>query len=198
MKTKIVKIAAALLLILCISTGAAAAAGNETAENQTAVNATNSSYYSEDDYYMFDELLENVTPLYINTEGYAELYSQWYDYYQSINPSEAEQREQIAAFLSDESADNETRFNNVLSYIGRSDVLVTFTDESKRTIDEYTGEVTYDLGLGNWWANLFGGGVVESELPHNVAQGNALYDVYMERYALYLDVEWRLVYGESV
>lgn len=186
----LIALAAAALLLICISTGAAAAADNAT------INATNSSA-SNIIAYQPEETTEPVTPLFINTDEYAEQYDYWYNYYQSLTPSDAEQRQQITAYLTDSTANEETRFNNILSYIGRTESLITFMDESKRTIDEYTGEITYNLGFFNGIANLFGGGVNESDLPLNIAQGNALFDVYMERYVLYLTVEWGLVHGNA-
>lgn len=55
------------------------------------------------------------------------------------------------------------------------------------TVDENTGIITWDLGIGNWWAKLVGLGIEESELPQNIAEGDALFKVYSDNFKIYVD-----------
>lgn len=178
---KLITIAAAVLLIACISVSAAAAD-----EITNVTNSTNNTYVPEE-----------MIPRYINTAEYAAEYDYWYNHYQSELPSVEEQRQQITSYLTDNSLTNETIFDNILSYIGRSNFLITYLDDSTHTVNETTGEIKYDLGAGNWLANLFGVGIKEENLPQNIAQGNALYDIYKSRYVLYCETEWDLIHGNE-
>lgn len=150
----------------------------------------------------YDDLIgmeenESIVPSFINTEEYKRLYIYWYSYHSSSIPDEDEQRQQIRGYLLERTTDAKTKLNRVLTYIGLDDRLRIISDRQKYSINDSTGEITYALGFSNWLANLFGNGITENDLPHNIAEINALLDIYSERYDIYATVEWEIEHNDS-
>lgn len=160
--TKLIGIIAAVILVLAISTGAAVADGN----------------------------IANETLPYVETEQYQQDIDYWYNYHIQDRATgyEATLRQELDALLHSGTLSASERNEAILIKLGWDFRLENFMDETKRTIDEKTGAVTYNLGIGNWWAKLFGNGTKEETLPATQAEGDALYKIYSENYSEWIKV----------
>lgn len=155
----------AILLVSLFIAPAAAADG-------AAVNATNSS--ADLPYYM--------------SEQYQQDLDAWYNYYKSIQDISIIKnlRTKIYNHLMDSTLSWDAKQALIKPLMGWDYRLDTYMDSTKRTIND-DGTVTYDLGAGNWWAKLFGNGIEEHLLPQTQAEGDALYKIYCENFAAYVN-----------
>lgn len=142
---------------------------------------------------------ENVTNetdyVYENSDEYIKDLDYWYNYYTNDRSVgyESKLRDELESLLISDTLSNNDRNEAILIKLGWDFRLKNYMDETKRSIDKETGAVTYSLGIGNWWANLFNSGVDESKLPKSIAEGDALYKIYSENYG-----EWvNLLKGEK-
>lgn len=181
MKTKLTPLIC-IALILSLSLFAGGVVGAE--ENLTVFNPVNGTNSTE------IEPLEDVEiapPMYRNTEQYQSDYAYWYDFYTKDRETgyEATLRAKLKEYMENTALSDSERWDGMLITMGYDFRLENYLNAEKRTIDEETGKITYDLGVGNWWANLFNSGVDESKLPQTIAEGQALLDIYHENYRQY-------------
>lgn len=132
------------------------------------------------------EEIEEYVPLYRYSDQYYEDVETWYQYHKPsfTNPN---LRTQLYSVLVEPTMTWEEKRAVILPMMGWNDALECYMNQpDKYTVNEETGEITWDLGIGNWWANLFGNGVDESTLPQSIAEGEGLYKLYIENYQSYI------------
>lgn len=136
-----------------------------------------------------NETVSNISIPYRDSEQYIidlEMYYQQFKSEQILD--EKEMYGVLYDTLTDDTLTWEQKSEQNLAYMGWDFRLETYMDHpEKYTVNEETGVITWDLGIGNWWANLFGAGINELELPQNIAEGDALYKVYCDNFNLYVD-----------
>ena len=169
-KLLILSIGALLLIGCCMVGGVGAEEQNLTVFNST----TNSS-------------VEDVP--YYESEQYQQDLEYWYNYYTQDRATgyEATLRAELDDLLNSNTLSAEDRNEAILIKLGWDFRLENYMDSEKRTIAD-DGTVTYSLGIGNWWAKLFGNGTEEDTLPQTQAEGDALYKIYCENYEEWISV----------
>ena len=154
MKTKIIRIAAALLLILCISTGAAAAA-DSTDTKHTSILEIIKNRVADWTGWTFDK----STHTYLSGEWIADV------------------KEHVKTLVQDRTKSFSDRVKAQAYALGWDDRFDYV--EKYGTIDYETGQITYDVPF---WDGLFGGLKFREKWFTNIDDYNAAMSVYMDNY----------------
>lgn len=140
----------------------------------------------------YDDEEENYVQLilYKDSEQYQTDFNYWYAYYTQNRQTgyESTLRDQLKSYMYNTEMSDSERWTAMLIIMGYDFRLENYLNPEKRTIDDLTGAVTYSLGVGNWWANLFGNGTKEDTLPQTIAEGDALHKIYLDNYQAYFDL----------
>lgn len=137
-----------------------------------------------------DNMTDEIDNNYENSEKYFNDLDYWYNFYTNDREVgyESKLRDELKSILISNTLSSDERNEAILIKLGWDFRLENYMDRSKRSINEKTGKVSYDLGIGNWWMNLFNSGVDESKLPKTTAEGDALYKIYNENYEEWINI----------
>lgn len=137
-----------------------------------------------------DESTDLEIIYYKDTEQYKTDFEYWYGYYTQdrLLGYESTLRDNLKSYMDNTAMSDSERWTAMLIIMGYDFRLENYLNPDKRTIDDITGAVSYSLGVGNWWANLFGNGTKAETLPQTIAEGDALYKIYQENYQSYFDL----------